>query len=57
MPNGNSQRRSSADAYIRHWQPGAGQGGAGCIAYSKDQAWMPQGQSEGTNGIANQTVG
>ena len=49
MPNHNSQQRSSPDALICHQQAGTEQGGAGCIASGKDQAWMPWGQSEGAN--------
>ena len=40
MPKGNSPSREAA---------GTGPGGMGCIAWSKDRAWMPWGQSEGTN--------
>ena len=47
MPNGNSQQRSSPDFWVCHQQVGAEQGGVGCVAYSKDQAWLPWGQSEG----------
>ena len=49
VPNGNSQQRSSPDACIHHQQAGAEQGGSGCIAYGKDKAWVPWGQSEGAN--------
>ena len=45
MPKSNSQQKSTRDAHIRHQQVGVEWRGG--IAWGKDQAQMPWGQSEG----------
>ena len=57
MPNGNSQWRSRPEARICPQQAGAEQGGMGCIAYGKDQAWMPWEQSEELTWDSNPNCG
>ena len=47
MPKNNSQQKSTPDVRIRQQQEGPEWRGAGSIAFGKDQAWMPWGQSEG----------